>query len=65
MSFPALFVMFTLRWITEKELERFIENKGDEFRRKKDMEIQSGGKKMRDAGGQGRVVQSWVKITKG
>ena len=27
--------MFTLTWITEKELERVIENKGDEFRRKK------------------------------
>ena len=26
--------MFTLTWITEKELERVIENKGDEFRRK-------------------------------
>ena len=25
--------MFTLKWITEKELERVIENKGDEFRR--------------------------------
>ena len=23
--------MFTLTWITEKELERVIENKGDEF----------------------------------
>ena len=32
--------MFTLTWITEKELERVIENKGDEFRRKKNMEIQ-------------------------
>ena len=39
--------MFTLPWITEKELERVIENKGDEFRRKKNMEIQSGGEKMR------------------
>ena len=33
--FSALFSMFTLTWITEKELERVIENKGDEFRRKK------------------------------
>ena len=32
--------MFTLTWITQKELERVIENKGDEFRRKKYMEIQ-------------------------
>ena len=36
-SFSALFFMFTLTWITEKELERVIENKGDEFRRKKNM----------------------------
>ena len=41
--------MFTLTWITEKELERVIEKKGDEFRRKKNMEIQSGGEKMRNA----------------
>ena len=54
MSFSALFFMFTLTWITEKEkeLERVIENKGDEFRRKKDMEIQSGGEKMRNTSGQ-------------
>ena len=38
--------MFTLAWITEKELNRVIENKGDEFRRKKNMDIQSGGEKM-------------------
>ena len=38
--------MFALAWITEEELERVIENKGDEFRRKKNMEIQSGGEKM-------------------
>ena len=44
--------MFTLTWITEKELERVIENKGDEFRRKKNMEIRSGGEKMRNASGQ-------------
>ena len=31
--------MFTLAWITEKELNRVIENKGDEFRRKKNMDI--------------------------
>ena len=47
-SFSALFSMFTLTWITEKELERVIENKGDEFRRKKNMEIQSGGEKIRN-----------------
>ena len=37
--------MFTLTWITEKELERVIENKEDEFCRVKNMEIQSGGEK--------------------
>ena len=51
-SFSALFFMFTLTWITEKELERVIEKKEDEFRRKKHMEIQSGGEKMRNASGQ-------------
>ena len=50
--FGVIFFMFTLTWITEKELERVIENKGDEFRRKKNMEIQSGGEKMRNASGQ-------------
>ena len=43
--------MFTLTWITEKELERVIENKGDEFRRKKNMEIHSGGAKMINSSG--------------
>ena len=42
-------VFFGVTWITEKELERVIENKGDEFRRKKNVEIQSGGEKMRNA----------------
>ena len=51
-SFSALFFMFTLRWVAEKELERVIENKGDEFRRKKNMEIKSGGEKMRKDGSQ-------------
>ena len=46
------FFMFTLTWITEKELERVIENKGDEFLSKKNMEIQSVGEKMRKASGQ-------------
>ena len=36
-SFSALFFMFTLTWTTEKELEGVIENKGDEFLRKKNM----------------------------
>ena len=50
--FSASFFMFTLTWITEKELERVIENKGDEFRGKKNMESQSGVEKMRNASGQ-------------
>ena len=45
-SFSALFLKsVTLTWITEKELERVIENKGDEFRRKKNMEIQAAMRK--------------------
>ena len=44
--------MFTLTCITEKGRKRVIENKGDEFRRKKNMEVQSGGEKMRNASGQ-------------
>ena len=38
-SFSTLFLMFTLTWITEKELERVIENKVDEFRLKKSIKI--------------------------
>ena len=44
--------MFTLTWITEKELERVIENKRDELCREKNMKIQSGGETMRNASGQ-------------
>ena len=50
--YQPLFFMFTLTRITEKDLERVIENKEDEFRREKNMEIQSGGEKMRNASGQ-------------
>ena len=50
--FDVIFFMFTLTWITEKELERVIENKGDEFCRKKNIEIQSDGEKIRNASGQ-------------
>ena len=50
--FFGVIFMFTLTWITEKELERVIENKGDKFRRKKNMEIQSGGEKMRNSSSQ-------------
>ena len=51
-SFSTLFLMFTLTWITEKELERVIENKRDEFCRKKNMKIQSGCEAMRNASSQ-------------
>ena len=44
--------MFTLTWITEKELARVTENKRDEFFWKKNMTIQSGGETMRNASGQ-------------
>ena len=60
--FGVIFYVYTLTWITEKEreLERVIENKGDEFRRKKNMEIQSGGEKMRNASGhQGEKERQW------
>ena len=56
MSSSTLFLIFTLKWITKKELERVIENKGDEFRRKKNMKIQSGGENMRNASGQLGVI---------
>ena len=59
-SFSALIFVFTLTWITEKELERIIENKGDEFHTKKNMEIWSGGEEMRNASGQqGENERQW------
>ena len=51
-SFWALFFMFTVTWITEKELQRVFENKGNQFRRKETMEIQNGGEKTRNTSGQ-------------
>ena len=48
----TLFLTFTLMWITEKELERVIENKRDELCRKKNMKIQGGGETMRNVSGQ-------------
>ena len=54
----------SITWITEKELERVIENKGDEFRREKNMEIQSDGEKIRNASGQ-QGVASKVKMSGG
>ena len=38
-SFSTLSLMSTLTLITEKELERVIANKGDEFRCKKNMKM--------------------------
>ena len=32
-------IFYVYKWITEKELERVIENKGNEFRRKKNIKI--------------------------
>ena len=52
--------MFTLTGITEKELERVIENKKDEFCRRKNMKIQSGYETMRNASGQqGENERQW------
>ena len=48
-SFSTLFLTFTLTWITEKELERVIENKREEFCRRKNMKIQSGCETMRNS----------------
>ena len=44
-SFSALFFMFTLTWITEKELERVIENKEDEFRQRKTWKFKAAMRK--------------------
>ena len=60
--FLALFFMFTLMWITENELERVIENKGDEQLTL--IEIQSGGEKMRNASSQ-QGAASKVKMSGG
>ena len=56
LSFSMLFFIFTLKWITEKELERVIENKRDEFCSKKTLKFQSGGETMRNASGQQRAA---------
>ena len=39
------FLMFTLTWITEKELERVIENKGNNFVRRKTWNIKAAVRK--------------------
>ena len=38
-SFFRLILMFTLTWITEREQQREIKNKGDQFHWKNDMKI--------------------------
>ena len=54
--FDVIFDVYTNR----KELERVIENKGDKFRGKKNMEIQRGTEKIRNASSQqGENEQQW------
>ena len=43
--------MSTLTWITVKELEREINNNGDQFRWKKNAKFITLGEKMRNASG--------------
>ena len=50
--FYVIFFFFLIFFLPEEELERVIENKGGEVRRKKNMEIQSSGEKMRNASAQ-------------
>ena len=51
-------VFFDVIW--EKKLERVIENKKNEFCRKKNMKIQSGCETMRNASGQqGEIERQW------
>ena len=52
LSFSTLFLMFTLTWITEKELGRVIGNKKEELCRMKNMKLQSSGETMTNASGQ-------------
>ena len=48
----TLYLMSTLTWITEKELERVIKNKDNEFRGRKTLKFHSDSEKMRNASGQ-------------
>ena len=57
-----LIVMSSLTWITEKELEREIKNKGDWFLGRVTWQFYSGGEKMRSATGhQGENEWQWKK----
>ena len=47
--------MSTLTWITGKELEREVNNNGDQFRWKKNMKLYSGGEKMKSIEKKNRV----------
>ena len=51
-SFSALFFNVYTNVDNKERARASYENKEDEFRRKKNMEIQSGGEKMRNACGQ-------------
>ena len=55
--------MSTLTWITEKELERVIKNKVNEFRGRKALKFHSDSEKMRNASGQqGENKQQWKSL---
>ena len=58
--FCVIFYVYTNVDNRDWELEWVIENKGDEFHTKKNMEIQSGHEKMRNAGSQqGENGRQW------
>ena len=56
--------MSTLTWITEKELERVIKNKDNEFRGRKTLKFHSDSEKMRNASGQQGENEAAVKKLK-
>ena len=59
-SFSALFFNVYTNVDNKERARASYENKGDEFRRKKNMKIQSGGEKMRKARGQqGENERQW------
>ena len=58
--FNVIFYVYTNADNRDWELEQVIENKRDEFRRKKNIKIQSGGERMRNASGQqGENERQW------
>ena len=46
--YSTLFFMFTFTCITEKELKRVIDTKGDESRRKENSKVKMSGSRSRD-----------------